>query len=144
MDGPHLTHGMERAELLLRGNRVAELTFDDLTASERAIVLEALKQKLVRAHRRAVRAHVVGVLLTVGFLAVGAVVFVIGPMARIGPTGNVRMTELGLELHVWLAVIAVIALGGAAGDYVIRRRRRLASMWERESRSIADAIARAR
>jgi len=142
-DRPHLTHGLERASLLLRDNRLAELTFDDLTPKEREIVLDELDVKLARAHRRAVRAHVVGALLTIGFAGLVALVFVIGPIAHIGPTGQVQTTDLTLEAQLWAVGIATVSLGIAALDYLLRRRRSLAKGWARESKSIASAIARA-
>ncbi len=140
---PHLTHGLERARLLLKGNRLAELTFHDLSAAERATVLAALEDKRRRAESRRRRAHVTGAALTVAFVALAAFVFVIGPMAHIGPTGQVRTTDLTLEAQLWAVSLVLVALGIAAGDYLLRRRRRLAHVWERESASIAAAIARA-
>ena len=142
-DRPHLTHGFERASLLLDANRLAELTFHDLTPEERQIVLDELEAKLVRTHRRAVRAHVVGALLTIGFAALSLFVFVIGPIAHIGPTGQVRTTDLTLEAQMWAVGLALVSLGIAAFDYLLRRRRSLAHGWERESKSIARAIGRA-
>lgn len=142
-DQPHLTHGLERAWLLLRSNRLAELTFHDLTPKERTIVLDELEAKLARAHARTVRAHVIGALMTTGFVGFALFVFVIGPMAHIGPTGRVRTTDLTLEAQLWAVGIVVVSLGFAAFDYLLRRRRSLARVWQRESKAVAGAIARA-
>lgn len=141
---PHLTHGLERARLLLRDNRLAELTFDDLTAGERVVVVDALHAKLFRAHARVFRAHVVGVLVTVGFATGVGLAFFAGPLAHIGPTGHVRMSDPTLEAQVWLVTITLAALGIAAADYLIRRRHRLTRHLEKESQAIAAAIARSR
>ncbi|HVZ48400.1 MAG TPA: hypothetical protein VG916_06435 [Gemmatimonadaceae bacterium] len=141
-DRPHLTHGLERARLLLRHNRLAELTFDDLSAAERAVVRGELDEKLRHARRRVRRAHAMGALLVAGFVVAAAAAFYLGPLLHVGPSG-VRVTDGALEAEAWIIGVTAAGFGLGATDYLVRRRRRLTRALEKETALIAAVIARA-
>lgn len=138
---PHFTSKLDAARFLIRENRLHELWWDDLAAPEREVLFQDLRAKQSRVRRRARRAHLIGMALTACFLALGVALMTIGPAELLGAFDRwLRMPTLKGQGVRWAILVLLAVLGGASADYVLRRRLKIARMWDHESGAIGDAI----
>ena len=140
----HFTSPLDAARFLVRENRLHELSFDDLSLAERDVVIADLRSELSRVRRRALRAHLMGAAHTALFLALGATFLSIGPAGLRGAFDrSLGRTTAPEEVFFWAFQVLLASLGALTVDYLLRRRLRIARMWDHESRSFRDALRRA-
>jgi hypothetical protein len=141
---PHFASRLSAAKFLVVENRLPEIWFADLTPEERAEVVGDLRVQLSKVRRHAFLAQAIGVGLAVVFLSLGLLVMSVGPADVQGAFSRwiwARPTPSGVAIH-WGFLVALAALGGFSGDFILRRRRRITQMWKAESIEIREAIAR--
>lgn len=141
---PGFSSRIEEEHFLVHENRLPELWFGDLNPQERNEVIRELEATLHRVRLRALSAHLGGAGLTACFLALGLLVMGIGPAEARGAFDRwvwTRASASGVAMH-WAVLVLLIALGAFTADYVLRRRLRIARMWDHESTEIREAIAR--
>ena len=140
---PHFRTPLDAARFLVRENRLPEVSFDDLNPAERDAVIADLTAKLSRVRRRALRAHLIGAPLTACFLVLGAAFLAIGPAAVRGAFDRlVGRTTVSEAAFFWAFQVLLASLAALTVDYLLRRRLKIARMWDRESQSIGDVIRR--
>jgi hypothetical protein len=94
-------------------------------------------------HRRSFGAHITGVLQGVCFLALGVVLMAIGPVAAVGLFGRwLQPITAYAIVGSWAVLVLLAALGCFTADYVLRRRLRIARMWDHESARLRETIRR--
>jgi hypothetical protein len=141
---PQFETPLEAARFFVRKNRLHQLSFETLSAADVHTVIADLREKLSRVRRRALRAHLMGAAHTALFLALGAAFLAIGPAALRGEFDRwVGKATVWAAASFWTFQVLVASLGAFAVDYMLRRRLKIARMWDHESRSIRDAIGRA-
>jgi hypothetical protein len=140
---PGFKSAAERAAYLLRHHRFPEIPFDQLTPGELGMLVVALRRELARTQRHAIVAHARGILLTACFLVLGMMLFGIGPAVHLSFFPVLTREALMAGGTLWVAVIFTTVLGAETADYVLRRRLRVARMWEHAAHEIQHAIARA-
>ena len=140
---PGFASAAERAAFMVRHHRFPELSFDELTPDERRAVVVGLRRELGVARRHAIVAHVRGIVLTVCFLAIGLLLFGVGPAFHISFFPGFSRTAFVSGSTLWVALVLTAVVGAEAVDYVLRHRLKVARMWEREAREIHHAISRA-
>ena len=140
---PEFATRLDAARYLVRANRLHELWFDDLGEDECDVVLSDLRTKLSRMRRRSMSAHIVGVLQGVCFLGLGVVLMAIGPVAAVGMFGRwLQPITAYAIVGSWAVLVVLAALGGFTADYLLRRRLRIARMWDHESARLRETIRR--
>jgi hypothetical protein len=141
---PRFAKPLDEALFHVHKNQLHHLSFEKLSAPEVHEVIAELGQKLARVHRRSLRAHAIGAGHTALFLALGAAFLAIGPAAIRGEFSSwVGKTTVWAAASFWTFQILIASFGALGVDYMLRRRLKIARMWDHESRSIKDAIGRA-
>jgi hypothetical protein len=141
---PGFATPLEEARFLVHKNRLHRLSFETLSAADVHAVIEDLREKLSRVRHRALRAHLMGAAHTALFLALGAAFLAIGPAALRGDLDRwVGTATVWSAASFWTFQVVVASFGAFAVDYMLRRRLKIARMWDHESQSIRDTIARA-
>ena len=102
----------------------------------------ALRKELALVRRHVIVAHARGIFLTVCFLAIGLLVFGIGPAFHISFFPTFTREALLTGGTLWVLLLLTAVLGAEAVDYMLRHRLKVARMWEREAREIRHAIDR--
>ena len=141
---PGFSTRLKEELFLIHENRLHELWFGDLNPQERDAVIRELRSKLHRVRLRALSAHLIGAGLTACFLVLGLAVMGIGPAEVRGAFDTwvwTRASAAGVPMH-WAALVVLAALGGFTADYILRRRLKIARMWDHESTAIREALAR--
>lgn len=138
---PKFASRLEAVRSQIREHRFPEISNEGLSASERELLVAELHAKLTRVRLRAVRAHVIGASLTACFLALGLALLTIGPVQVLGalPWFEMRST-LRDQVGVWPILVVLAVFGAASTDYILRKRLRIAHMWEAAARDIRAAI----
>lgn len=138
---PKYASQLDAGRHLMAEHRFAEITREGLSDSERRVLVAELHAKLTRVRFRALRAHLFGATLTACFLGLGLALLAVGPAQLLGalPWIGVRSTPRD-QAGLWIVLIVLAVFGAAATDYVLRKRLRIARMWEAESRDIRAAI----
>lgn len=141
---PGFSTRLKEELFLVHENRLPELWFGDLNPQDRATLIRELKAKLHRVRLRALSAHLIGASLTACFLVLGVAVMGIGPAEVRGAFDTLvwaRSSAAAVPMH-WAVLVVLAALGGFTADYILRRRLKIARMWDHESTDIREAIAR--
>jgi hypothetical protein len=141
---PHFAMPLDEALFHVHKNQLHHLSFEKLSAAEVHEVIAELRQKLARVRHRSLRAHAIGAGHTALFLALGAAFLAIGPAAiRGGFDSWAGRATAWTAASFWTFQIVIASFGALGVDYMLRRRLKIARMWDHESRSIRDAIGRA-
>jgi hypothetical protein len=140
---PEFASHLDLARYLVRENRLHELWFDDLTQDECDVVMRDLRTKLSRMRRRSMRAHIIGAVQAVCFLGLGVTMMAIGPVSAVGAFGRwLQPITAYAIVGSWAVLVVLAALGGFTADYLLRRRLRIARMWDHESARLRETIRR--
>lgn len=141
---PHPDSPLAAALFLIRAGRLHELDPSTLAGDDRARVTSVLRTELRATRLRALRAHAIGIALTMVFVAAGVAVMALGPSEVLGDL-DVASEELGRQGAagmVWVIVVTLLAGGGFAADYVLRGRLRIARSWAHHARTLREMIER--